>query len=671
MITSKLGYTRRGHYRPRQPGSFLENKAATIIQTAWRKKEAQLYANSIKKRLLLALEMRDNEMLYVTNIAYVNVLYEQPLRDLEGHGTPVIPAEKIKQIFQNIQELIKLHSILSSSLNTIIKDWAHDSIIGDLYALHAPTMERLYMSYVLNYPTAIQILSKTLQSNSDLKAFIKEQRLQDPNLKSLTLQDLLMMPVQRIPRVELLLSNLWKHTRHRHRDYGPLEQTLQMIHNVSAAINDQKAVLETHHREAKVIQLLEECGLTSDVTRNLVSEFDVVELNRTEKGKNRKFRRIFVLTDSIICTKTLASEASALIGDSNFKLLWLAVASSTTASHAIDKESTQWERARAIVQLKIDGKVDKVMAALMAHDIDEGGHHDCVCNLLRNDQTKAGKIISSSHGESVMTVSGKNLVTWLLDKENNNNNPIFTNHCEDLNSLNHLNLSDTSNNNNTNDIKNLNDKDDTWLETVVLAQELLDKGMIAPVGTNGAVFMPSDSAIYCVSGMHIKEQEPLAEVKERIEDLRRNIVIERRIADAATKLISAYKGTSTKLLAKKQHNVTTKSMAVMEKQLQDLQGSILLYTPQYGVHLRTPTSSDGTVYIHTVYTKEKEQADRLIEVINKINIVTNENPLSASPHSPSTPTSGRRFSKFSSPDVCWSPRLSQRRYSSSANGALF
>jgi hypothetical protein len=71
--------------------------------------------------------------------------------------------------------------------------------------------------------------------------------------KALQKQDLnsfLILPVQRIPRYELLLKDLIRHTWKEHPDYNNLEYALVKIHECAKNVNRLKSFNESRHRLA-------------------------------------------------------------------------------------------------------------------------------------------------------------------------------------------------------------------------------------------------------------------------------------------------------------------------------------------------------------------------------------------------------------------------------------
>lgn len=77
-----------------------------------------------------------------------------------------------------------------------------------------------------------------------------QQRARD-NEGKLTLDDLLIKPVQRIPRYVLFIKDLLKHTASTHPDHAPLQQALGELTMLAERVNDSERERERvgHHKE--------------------------------------------------------------------------------------------------------------------------------------------------------------------------------------------------------------------------------------------------------------------------------------------------------------------------------------------------------------------------------------------------------------------------------------
>lgn len=92
----------------------------------------------------------------------------------------------------------------------------------------------------------------------DLAAFVRACELQEA-CKGLSLLSYLIMPVQRIPRYELLLAEVHKYTDREHEDYLALTESLAVMSGVVASINDD---VDKQERRFKVVEIQEKFKTT-------------------------------------------------------------------------------------------------------------------------------------------------------------------------------------------------------------------------------------------------------------------------------------------------------------------------------------------------------------------------------------------------------------------------
>ena len=104
-------------------------------------------------------------------------------------------------------------------------------------------MIETYTSFVTNYSTA-QIAIRLCRDFSSFNKFL-EQQARDHRGK-LTLRDLIIQPVQRIPRYELYIKDFLKCTNSNHPDYQLLLKAQSEIHSLAEQIDQvQKEVGST------------------------------------------------------------------------------------------------------------------------------------------------------------------------------------------------------------------------------------------------------------------------------------------------------------------------------------------------------------------------------------------------------------------------------------------
>lgn len=104
-----------------------------------------------------------------------------------------------------------------------------------------------------NYDNALATLGEC-QTKKKFRKYLEACR-ERPECQHLDLASFLIMPIQRIPRYQLLLQDLVNSTRRNHKDYKNLRQALEAIIQIAKYINEQK---RTYEEMQKVIKLQEE-----------------------------------------------------------------------------------------------------------------------------------------------------------------------------------------------------------------------------------------------------------------------------------------------------------------------------------------------------------------------------------------------------------------------------
>jgi hypothetical protein len=111
---------------------------------------------------------------------------------------------------------------------------------------------RCYTQYVNNYDNAIKLL-ETLEKRP---AFVQllQKCTNSEEVKGQSLYSYLIMPIQRPPRYELLLSDLLKNTSERHPDYNNIKNALQLIVDINNQVDEKKRQADEKRRVLEVAQ---------------------------------------------------------------------------------------------------------------------------------------------------------------------------------------------------------------------------------------------------------------------------------------------------------------------------------------------------------------------------------------------------------------------------------
>jgi len=93
----------------------------------------------------------------------------------------------------------------------------------------------MYTEYVNNHEKATEVLQKSMASSDRFKRFLDSMQT-DPRSGGLTLEALLIMPIQRIPRYRLLLEQMLKSTPESHPDFQSVQAAVALVSNVADKI---------------------------------------------------------------------------------------------------------------------------------------------------------------------------------------------------------------------------------------------------------------------------------------------------------------------------------------------------------------------------------------------------------------------------------------------------
>jgi len=142
--------------------------------------------------------------------------------------------EEAKILFNNIDSLAVISKELLEKLRQRLVNslWTAEDNLSDIFLEILPQFN-YYVPYCTEYPNALILLNKMKVENAEF-AF-KANRKVPP---SGDLGDHLIMPVQRLPRYGLLLSDLLARTPPDHSDYAGLKQALEGIRDVNTKINE-------------------------------------------------------------------------------------------------------------------------------------------------------------------------------------------------------------------------------------------------------------------------------------------------------------------------------------------------------------------------------------------------------------------------------------------------
>ncbi|XP_077140941.1 guanine nucleotide exchange factor VAV2 isoform X4 [Ranitomeya variabilis] len=185
------------------------------------------------KRNCCLLEIRDTEERYCRTLEEIRLNYMVPLKHI------LTPAE-FTVIFINLEELLKVHSNFLKTINISIMSGG--SSIGQVFLDYKEKL-LLYGEYCSHIEYSQKTLDQLIDTRDDVRTKIEEcsMKVQDGKFK---LQDLMVIPMQRVLKYHLLLKELLSHTAEC-PERLTLKEALEAMQDLAMYINEVKRDKET------------------------------------------------------------------------------------------------------------------------------------------------------------------------------------------------------------------------------------------------------------------------------------------------------------------------------------------------------------------------------------------------------------------------------------------
>lgn len=286
----------------------------------------------MRKHVMMTL--LDTEQSYVESLRTLIQGYMRPLK-LPDSGSIVDPL-LVDEMFYQIPEILEHHEHFLDQVSECVNQWHDKQTVGHLLiqSFSKEDLANMYSAYIDNFLNAKDAVRIAKEAKPAFHKFL-EQNMRE-NKEKQALGDLMIKPVQRIPRYELIVKDLLKHTSEDHPDHAYLLDAQRDIKRLAEKINKGRRSAEEAEREARVIQEIEAHIEGVENILNPQRKFlrqEIVMEAKSVGGK--KDRSLFLFSDLIICTTlkrksgslrrssmSLYSAASVIDTSSKYKFLW-------------------------------------------------------------------------------------------------------------------------------------------------------------------------------------------------------------------------------------------------------------------------------------------------------------------------------------------------------------
>ncbi|XP_025073713.1 rho guanine nucleotide exchange factor 17 [Pogonomyrmex barbatus] len=281
------------------PGPSPELLAELLRGSSERVARAPAHRNDTRTHVVV--ELYDTERSYVEALQILVNKYLQPLKSPENAG--LADAGTVDEIFYQIPALLSHHEVFLEELRRRLDTWELKQTIGDVFldVFTKPVVLETYTLFLDNWKSARKAIKTTCQAKPAFARFL--ETMEREHKGKLGLDQLLIKPVQKIPRYELLIQRLLKHTDPTHPDYELLQAAQKEVHELVVKINcTERESLEWEQQQTTLreVQALVE-GLAGIVTNDRAFvRHDLVTI-ASNQG-TRKERALFLFSDLLVIT---------------------------------------------------------------------------------------------------------------------------------------------------------------------------------------------------------------------------------------------------------------------------------------------------------------------------------------------------------------------------------
>nr|XP_012147901.1 PREDICTED: uncharacterized protein R02F2.2 isoform X1 [Megachile rotundata] len=281
------------------PGPSPELLAELLRGSSERVARAPAHRNDTRTHVVV--ELYDTERSYVEALQILVNKYLQPLKSPENAG--LVDSATVDEIFYQIPSILNHHEVFLEELRKRLDTWELKQTIGDVFldVFTKPVVLETYTLFLDNWKSAKKAIKTTCQAKPAFARFL--ETMEREHKGKLGLDQLLIKPVQKIPRYELLIQRLLKHTDTTHPDYELLQAAQKEVHELVVKINcTERESLEWEQQQTTLreVQALVE-GLAGIVTNDRTFvRHDLVTI-ASNQG-TRKERALFLFSDLLVIT---------------------------------------------------------------------------------------------------------------------------------------------------------------------------------------------------------------------------------------------------------------------------------------------------------------------------------------------------------------------------------
>ncbi|XP_054639768.1 rho guanine nucleotide exchange factor 25 isoform X2 [Dunckerocampus dactyliophorus] len=250
---------------------------------------------ALEKSLYVLMELIETERLYVEDLGLIVQGY---MATMAHQGVPEDLQGKDRIVFGNVHQIFDWHK--SYFLGELEKCVSDPDALARLFIKHERRLH-MYVVYCQNKPKSEHVVSEHMET------FFEDLRQQLGH--RLQLNDLLIKPVQRIMKYQLLLKDFLKYYSKAGRDVGELQRAVEVMCFVPKRCNDMMNVGRLQGFEGKI------------TAQGKLLQQDTFSVSEQEGGflSRPKERRVFLFEQLVIFSEPLDKKKGFSLPGYTFK----------------------------------------------------------------------------------------------------------------------------------------------------------------------------------------------------------------------------------------------------------------------------------------------------------------------------------------------------------------
>jgi len=163
-------------------------------------------------------------------------------------GRPLMSAEDVNKVFGNLEEVWRLSTAMVEDLEEIKDNGVLMQQLPSTMLSYSQRF-RAFQNYLEGYEAGLLRLKELREKNAELVFFMELNE----RCEAHSVPDFMILPIQRVPRYVLLLTEILKHTPDSDSHKNDLSQALEAIRKIADAIN-QSLVLKQEQSKVKNLE---------------------------------------------------------------------------------------------------------------------------------------------------------------------------------------------------------------------------------------------------------------------------------------------------------------------------------------------------------------------------------------------------------------------------------